>query len=92
MLPTDMSRQDDEIKDWIAGLRARLAHGDLADIGPIDLGYGTRVMPAALTIQIMLADLDGCDDPVDRPDERRRDLARRASLLDDFRRLRMAIG
>ena len=72
---------------WIAELRVRLDRGDLAMLDPIDIGYGTYNLPAERTIQIMLADLADVEamtpsevnDPVN--------VARRASLLADFRTL-----
>ena len=60
----------------------------LQTLAPIDLGHGTHALQAARTIRIMLADLDRfrnmtpdeADDPVN--------VARRTSLLADFRVLR----
>jgi hypothetical protein len=82
---------DDSLGAWIAELRARLDRGDLAMLDPIDIGYGTYNLPAARTIQIMLADLDEFDDM--DPDEATDpvNVARRASLLADFRALQFFI-
>ena len=82
---------DDSLRAWIAELRARLDCGDLALLDPIDIGYGTYNLPAARTVQIMLANLadfedmgpDEANDPVN--------VARRASLLADFRALQFFI-
>jgi hypothetical protein len=77
---------------WIAELRARLERGDLATLGPVEIGHGTHVIPAGHTIQIMLADLDGFEDM--DPDEAADpvNIARRAGLRGDFRILRLLIG
>ena len=82
---------DDGLDHWIAELRRRLAAGDLAALGPLDLDDGTDELPGETVVRVLLADLDhldrlppgtlGCD-------ERR---ARRAELLRDFRRLRELI-
>ena len=49
---------DGEFCAWIRALRDRLDRGELAEHPPVDVGYGTRAMPAERTIRIMLADLD----------------------------------
>jgi hypothetical protein len=80
------------LAEWIAELRDRLHRGDLATLDPIDIGYGTYTLPAARTIQIMLADLDDFEGMT--PDEANKsaNVARRASLLADFRALQFLIG
>jgi hypothetical protein len=80
---------DDALVPWIRALRARLERGDLADLPPVDIGYGTRHLPGVTTVRVMLADLDHLDD---LPPEAAEIPRRRAELLDDFRRLRAAIG
>ena len=83
---------DDELAAWIADLRARLDRGELATLGPVDVGHGTDVLPAQDTIRIMLADLDGFDEMT--PDETNDpvNVARRDVLLTTFRILRTLIG
>jgi hypothetical protein len=80
-----------EIAAWIADLRARLDRGDLATLGPVDVGHGTDVLPAQDNIRIMLADLDGFDEMT--PDEANDPVkvARRDVLLTAFRILRTLI-
>jgi hypothetical protein len=83
---------DNELAAWIADLRARLDRGDLATLGPVDVGHGTQILPAQDTVRILLADLDELDelppdaagDPVN--------VARRDILLISFRILRTLIG
>jgi hypothetical protein len=83
---------DDDLMSWIAELRARLDRGHLETLLSLDLGHGIPALPAAHAIRIMLADLDSfadmapdeADDPVN--------VARRTSLLADFRVLRFLIG
>ena len=58
---------DDELAAWIANVRIRLDRGDLATIGPIDVGHGTDILPGQDTIRIMLAELDEFDEMT--PDE-----------------------
>ena len=81
-----------EIAAWIPDLRARLDRGDLATLGPVDVGHGTNVLPAQDTIRIMLADLDGFDEMT--PDETNASLnvGCRDVLLTSFRILRTLIG
>jgi hypothetical protein len=71
---------DDNLMSWIAELRTRL-----------DRDHGIRALPDAHAIQIMLADLDGFEDM--DPDEVGApvNVARRASLLADFRALQLLI-
>jgi hypothetical protein len=81
-----------EITGWIADLRARLDRGDLATLGPVDVGHGTDVLPAQDTIRIMLADLDGFDEMT--PDEANDpvNVARRELLRTNCRILLTLIG
>ena len=84
-------RSDDELAAWIADLRVRLDRGDLATLGPVDVGHGTDVLPAQDTVRIMLADLDGFDEmPPDEADDPVI-VARRDVLLTSFRILRTFI-
>ena len=84
---------DDGLDRWIGDLRARLANGDLSDLLPVELGHGTRHLPAETTIRVMLADLDDLDDPAgsgaNDPEWRS---TRRLALCKDFRRLRELLG
>src|SRR5262245_45304491 len=82
---------DDNLLAWIAKLRARLDRGDLATLTPGNIGFRTGDPPAELTIRIMLADLDSFADM--DPDEAADpvNIARRASLLADFRTLQFFI-
>jgi hypothetical protein len=83
---------DDELAAWIADLRARLDRGELATLGPVDVGHGTQILPAQDTVRIMLADLDGFDEmPPDEADDPV-NVARRDILLTSFRILRTLIG
>jgi hypothetical protein len=82
---------DDELAAWIADLRARLDRGDLATLGPVDVGHGTDVLPAQDTIRIMLADLDGFDDMTPEEANDPVNVARRDVLLTSFRILRTLI-
>ena len=83
---------DSELTAWIADLRARLDRGDLATLGPVDVGHGTDALPAQDTVRIMLADLDDFADMT--PDEANDpvSVARRGVLLISFRILRTLIG
>jgi len=83
---------NEEFTGWIADLRARLDRGDLATLGPVDVGHGTDLLPAQDTIRIMLADLDGFDEMT--PDEANDSLnvVCRDVLLTSFRILRTLIG
>jgi hypothetical protein len=77
---------------WIAELRARVERGDLTALGPIDFGDGLPTLTAEHAVQLMLTDLDELEaitpseanDPVN--------VARRASLLADFRTLQLLFG
>ena len=77
------SPPDHDLMVWIVALRARLRHRDLAGYPSIALGYGTGILTAEQTIELMLADLD---------DDDGRDAAHQLRLLDDFRRLQALIG
>jgi hypothetical protein len=85
-------RPDDELTTWIADLRARLDRGDLATLGPVDVGHGTDILPAQDTVRIMLAELEDFADMT--PDEANEPVnaARRDVLLTSFRILRTLIG
>ena len=85
-------RPDVELAAWIADLRARLDRGELATLGPVDVGHGTDALPAQDTIRILLADLDDLEDMT--PDEANDPVnaARRDVLLTSFRILRTLIG
>jgi hypothetical protein len=80
-----------EITGWIADLCARLDRGDLATLGPVDVGHGTDVLPAQDTIRIMLADLDGFEDMTPDEADDPVNVARRDGLLTNFRILRTLI-
>jgi hypothetical protein len=82
---------DGDLAAWIDALHGRLERGDRADLGPVDIGYGTKALPAELAIRIMLADLDGFDDLALTPCSSTEVGRRRQGLLDDFRRLRVLI-
>ena len=77
---------------WITGLRTSVERGDLAPLGPIDFGDRLGALPAEHAIRLMLVDLDEfeamapseANDPIN--------VARRASLLADFRALQFLIG
>jgi hypothetical protein len=77
---------------WIDGLRSRLDDGELAALGPLDLGDGTADRPGETVVRVLLADFDHLkrlpDDALDALDVP----SRRAELLDDFARLRALAG
>ena len=77
---------------WIAELRTNVEGGDLAHLGRIDVGDGLPALPAEHAVQLMLADLDEFEAMT--PDEANDpvNVARRASLLADFRTLRFLFG
>jgi len=83
---------NDDLDAWIAELRARLDRGDLAALGPVDVGDGTDILPAEHTVRLMLADLDSFDElsPAERMDPCH--VTRRQQVLDEFRRLHDLIG
>ena len=86
-----MATEPDDLTAWIADLRARVARGDLAALGRVELDGGV-ILAAEQATRIMLADLDHYED---LPPRWRGDLtvvARREALLRDFRRLREQIG
>ena len=83
---------DSELAAWIADLRARLDRGDLATLGPVDVGHGTDILPAQDTVRIMLADLDGFDEMTPEEANDPVNVARRDVLLTSFRILRSLIG
>jgi hypothetical protein len=82
--------ENDGLIRWIDGLR--LDDGQLAALGPLDLGDGTAELPGEAVVRVLLADLDHLDrlpedvrDALDVP-------SRRGELLDDFARLRALLG
>jgi hypothetical protein len=82
----------DDLGQWIASVRARLARGELADLGPIPVLDGYRPLPGELFVRVMLADYDHYGD---LPPARRQEpaiVAQRLALLEDLRRLRELIG
>ncbi|MDP8924952.1 MAG: hypothetical protein M3O34_19060 [Chloroflexota bacterium] len=81
----------DDLAGWIAELRDRVARGELAGLGRIDM-HGAMV-PVELVVRIMLADLDDLDAEDVIPEQRHDPYAarRRQALLRDFRRLREQI-
>ncbi len=83
--------QDDGLEAWIGELRDRLERGGLPGLGAVDVGYGTARLPTELTVRIMLADLDHCEEPPICPARRARDIGRGAALREDLRRLRALI-
>ena len=86
-----VSADPHELATWVAELRGRLARGEFADGGPIEVA-GVALPGVELAVKVMLADLDHYDD---LGLERRRDplvVARRRLLLEDLRRLRAQIG
>ncbi len=85
-----MTDAADDLTDWLADLRARLARGELDGQGTIDVGGAA--LPAGLAARIMLADLDHYDDLT--PEQRGDPLviARRLHLLADLWELRARIG
>ena len=80
----------DPLDAWITELRGRVARGELAGLGPVDVG-GFK-LPGERAARIMLADLVHLDT---LPAKWARDPlvpVRRAKLLADFRWLREQIG
>jgi len=86
------ARRTSSLEAWIDALRYRLARGDLAGLGPIDL-VGAGHLPGEIVVRIMLSDLDDLDDPVGSwGDDAAWRAERRWRLLGDFRCLRALIG
>ena len=81
-----------EFTAWIADLRACLDRGDLATLGPVDVGHGPDILPAQATIRIMLADLDDLDEMTPNETNDPINVARRDVLLTNCRILRTLIG
>jgi hypothetical protein len=83
---------DGDLRAWIAELRERLDRGDLTRRASVDIGHGTADLPLALAVRVMLADLDSFEamDPDEAEDPV--NVARRASLLADFRTLQLLFG
>ena len=88
-----MITPDAGLARWIEELRGRLERGDLADVGPLELGYGTGHLPGEAVVRILLLDRDDLDNPAGSwgGDAAWRDEADNA-LLDERRRLRELIG
>ena len=80
-----------EVAAWIAELRARLDRGDLATLGPVDVGHGTQVLAVQDTVRIMLADLDEFEDMTPEEANGPVSVARRDVLRTNFRILRTLI-
>jgi hypothetical protein len=83
---------NDELAAWIADLRARLDRGDLATLGPVDVGHGTDALPGQDTVRIMLADLDELEELTPEEANDPVNAARRDVLLTNFRILHTLIG
>jgi hypothetical protein len=84
--------EDGRLTDWIDALRGRLAQGDLAGLGPIDVGDGTGHLSGEITIRVLLADLDDLDDPDGSWRVGGARAERRRDLDAAFGRLRALIG
>jgi hypothetical protein len=54
---------DKTLARWLTELRDRLARGELADLEPVELGYGTRHLPGEVAVRVLLNDLDDLNDP-----------------------------
>ncbi len=72
-----MAAEPDDLADWIAELRSRVARGELDGQGTLDVGDG--VLPVGLAARIMLADLDHYEDLT--PEQRRDPLIMSRRLL-----------
>ena len=81
-----------DLNHWIGNLRERLAHGELTDLDPFDLGDGTGTLPGRTTVKIMLADLDHLEQLPATVHGPRTPFARLHDLFRDFTRLRELIG
>ena len=82
----------DDLGPWIATVKERLARGEMADLGPMDVLNGFPPLPGELFVRIMVADYDHYDD---FPLARRREptmVVQRLALVADLRRLRELIG
>ena len=86
------STGDDLLDRWIRALRERLERGEFTGRAPIDLGEGTEVLPAYLTIRLMLDELNHLGERVIHADASPDHVMRRRRRIDDFRRLRALIG
>ena len=82
---------DNNLMSWIAELRARLDHGHLETLLPTDLGHVTHARRAAYAIRNMLADLGRFEDMAPDEADNPVNVARRTSLLADFRVLRFLL-
>jgi hypothetical protein len=76
---------------WIRDLRVRLERGDLAGLGPLDLGYGPLPLPGELVVRIMLHDWDDLEAQA-RAGRTVVDGPRWDALVGEFRRLEGLIG
>jgi hypothetical protein len=83
---------DEEISAWIAALRHRLAAGELAALGPIDVGDDTDNLPGEVVVRIMLADLNDLDSLAPGGHDQAVAITRRRALSEDLQRLRELIG
>jgi len=91
-MPDRPAQAPASLEVWIEGLHDRLDGGDLAHLGPVELGDGCRFPSVQLAVRIMLADLQHFDDLPRAEREHPRTLARRRSLLNDFAALRERLG
>ena len=82
----------DDLTAWIEELRGRLDRGELAGLGPVEVGPGQVLPSAELAAKIMLADLDHYDDLPLQQQRHPLAVARRRLLLEDLRRLKQQIG
>jgi hypothetical protein len=81
----------EDIVAWIADLPKRIKSGELAGIGPVDLGPDAWLVSAELAARTLLGDLTR----LNRRCRRREDPSiarRRAALLRQLMRLRALIG
>ena len=82
----------DGMATWIAGLRGRLARGELAALPPVRSADGGSELPGEITVRIMLADLDHYGDLPASRREARPLVLRKLALMADLQRLRDRIG
>jgi len=82
---------NDSLMSWIEELRAHLDRGHLETLPPLDLGHGAHGLQAAYAIQNMLTDLDRFEDMAPDEADDPVNVARRTSLLADFRVLRFLL-
>jgi hypothetical protein len=77
---------------WIAELRTSVERGALTALGPIDFGDGLAPLSAEHAVQLMLTDLDELEALTPSEANAPVNVARRASLLADFRTLQFLLG